>query len=288
MVLAKNLLHCNKAFTKIFFVCIIILGRIKLLNDTLSVFIFCCENIFVPFADEIGVFMVNDKKAKMIAQYGLTFAVIMVAMLLDRAISSALPISMALTVLLVTNTFALIDNRWRTAIIAGLFFGLASLLKVFIFPNITSGYNLNPLVSVLPRVIMGVVLFAVYRLMLLLTKKIQSQYARQTISITVAVFFGLITNTILYLFALNTYQVILGESDKTLLTVIKSLVIINILPEYLLSIFAVPHLVLGVRRGLKLGIDGNANKYFVQKQVDNSNKTQSNEQNGCNKMDKQQ
>lgn len=201
--------------------------------------------------------MVNDNKAKVVAQYALMFAVITVAMSLDRLMSLALPVSMAIFVLLVTNSLAMLDNRWISAILAGTFFGLASLLKVFIFPNATAQYNLNPLVSVLPRVIMGITLFGTYRLMLLATKKMRSAYGRQTLCMTVAVLVGLLTNTVLYLFALNTYQVILGQTDQTLIDVIKALVIVNILPEYLVSLILVPHLVLGVRRGLKLGIDGN-------------------------------
>lgn len=206
--------------------------------------------------------MVKDNKTKIVASYALSFAVIVVAMLIDRLISTALPISMALCVLLVTNTFALLDNKWLTAVLSGLFFGLASLIKSFVFVNVDSQYNINPLVSVLPRIIMGVMLFATYRLMLLLTVKMNNKYARQVLSISVAVFVGLVTNTLLYLTALNTYKTFLGDSDQSLIAVIQGVAILNILPEYLVSILAVPHVVLGVRRGLKLGIDGNNGKYM--------------------------
>ena len=42
-----------------------------------------------------------------------------------------------------------------------------------------------------------------------------------------------------------------------LLAIIKVVLFTNILPEYLISILAVPQIVLGVRRGLGLGIEAN-------------------------------
>lgn len=199
--------------------------------------------------------MVNDNKAKVVAQYALMFALIMVAMSIDKLIS-VFSLSMAIFVLLVTNSLAMLDNRWISAILAGTFFGLASLFKELVFPSGFYQYIINPLVSVLPRVIMGITLFGTYRLMLLATKKMRSSYGRQTLCMTIAVLIGLITNTMLFLSALYIHQVVSGD-NTTILAVLKIVSIVNILPEYLVSLILVPHLVLGVRRGLKLGIDGN-------------------------------
>ncbi|MCM1042999.1 MAG: hypothetical protein NC350_02175 [Corallococcus sp.] len=206
--------------------------------------------------------MVNDKKTYRITMYAVMFAVIFVAMMIDKAISLGLPsgISTAACVLLVTFAFAMLDNTWTGGVLACTFFGLASFIKGFMFPEPVP-ISVNPLVSVLPRVIMGFVTFGVYRLMLLVTAKMSGKkYARQTLCITVAVFFGLITNTLLYLTAVNIYKEYLGKEYDSLFVIIYTVLFTNIIPEYLISLLAVPHLVLGVRRGLKLGIDGNNGK----------------------------
>ncbi len=205
--------------------------------------------------------MVNDKKAYKITMYAVMFAAIFVAMMLDRMISLGLPsgISTAACVLLVTFSFCFIDNTWLTGILSCTFFGLASFLKGFVFPE-PIPLSVNPLVSVLPRVIVGVVTFGVYSLALICTKKMKKERSRQIVSMTIAVFFGLVVNTLLYLTAVNIYKEILGVEYDSVFVIIIAVIFTNIIPEYLVSLLAAPHVVLGVRRGLKLGIDGNLGK----------------------------
>ena len=76
-------------------------------------------------------------------------------------------------------------------------------------------------------------------------------------SITVATFVGLVANTLLYLVALGIYKNIAGLENSGLFATIYAVLFTNIIPEYLISLLAVPSIVLGVRKGLKLGIDGN-------------------------------
>ncbi len=52
---------------------------------------------------------------------------------------------------------------WKNGLITGLTFGLVSLLSAFVRPNILSQVFYNPLVSVLPRVLIGVVTYFVMR-----------------------------------------------------------------------------------------------------------------------------
>lgn len=206
--------------------------------------------------------MVNNNKAGQIAKFAIMFATIFVAMMLDRVISLGLPTATAACVLLVTFSFCFLDNRWSTGIISCTLFGLASFLKEFIFPSSVAAFPVYvwPIITVLPRAVMGLVAFAVYRLMLRLTVKLSNAYTRQTICIILAAFFGLLTNTVLFLFTLNLSKEIAGMDYTSLVLVIKGVLLTNILPEYLISMILAPHIVLGVRKGLKLGVDGNNGK----------------------------
>ena len=208
--------------------------------------------------------MVNNSRAGKVAKYAIVLATIFVAMFLDRAISLGFPVSAATIVLLVTFPFALLENDLGSAIICCSLFGLASFVKEFI-PFLQSSVALlpiyvRPVVTLVPRMTMGLVLFGVYRLMLTLAKKMSSARGRQVLSIVVAVFFALVTNTVLFLGLLNLFKTVFNIQHDSIIALIKTGLAINIPVEYLVSMLFVSPVVLGVRRGLKLGVDGNGIK----------------------------
>ncbi|MBQ2723186.1 MAG: hypothetical protein IJF72_00850 [Clostridia bacterium] len=192
------------------------------------------------------------KSTYQLALCGIMFAVIFVAMMLDRLLSLGLPTSTAVFVLLVVFCFCFIRNQWSTAFFAGLFFGVASFVKAIAFGEIN---NLNPLVSILPRMAVGIVAFAIYKFILFLMKNNQNLYLRQTVAITIGTFFGLVCNTVLYLTALGIYQQALGNEFQGLFQTIRIVLYTNILPEYLCAMILVPHVVIGCRRALHWGIE---------------------------------
>lgn len=214
--------------------------------------------------------MKKQSKSYYVALYGIMFACIFVAMMLDKLISlpfSSLGLpSMAFCVLLVTFCFCFIRNEWLTAFLSGAFFGLASWIKVFIFPGdiayltaivgadspLIIPYTL--LVYVVPRLFVGIVAFSVYKLFCLLFKNIGDAKVRQKISITIGVLFGLVTNTVLFLSALNFTKEQIGVGTDTLFNIIKLVLYTNIIPEYLISLYFVPIVVIATRRALHLGI----------------------------------
>ena len=212
--------------------------------------------------------MVNNSKAFKIAQYAIMFATIFVAMMLDKAIGF-IPISfsMAVCVLLVTLSFCFLQNKWSTAVLAGLFFGLASFIKEFIFPSPLLGQVLPVpywlIVTIPPRVLMTTGAFGFYRLLLLATRKVSKERVRQIVAITIATFVGLALNTVLFFTFLRLakylYTVIqhVSVENKGVWALIYLSLFSNIIPEYTVSLALVALIVLGVRRGLKLGIDGN-------------------------------
>ncbi len=197
-----------------------------------------------------------NNKAYRIALWAIMLALIIVAMLLDRAISLALPVSMALTVLVVTFSCMFTYNRWSDAVMVGLFMGLASMVKELIFPSVSFVYNINPLVSVVPRVAMAVVAYGTYRLVLWCMRHTSSRKRAHTVALVCGVLLGLVTNTVLYLSALNWYKQYLGDDYTALSLIIKAVIYTNIIPEYLVSLVGVPFIVPRVRRAMHLGIEG--------------------------------
>jgi len=200
----------------------------------------------------------NFKKSYNIAVIAIAFALIFVAMMLDKLFSLLLPVSMACIVLLVTFSICFTYNDWLMGFLVGLLFGLASFCKAFLFGEatfVTFGvYSI--LIYVLPRCFVGISAFAVYRLLLTFFKNQKSKTA-QHVSMVVGTFIGLAINTLLFLTALNIAKGTLGEEYTPLLLTIKAVIFTNIIPEYLISMIFAPMVVLGVRKGLKLGIDGN-------------------------------
>lgn len=92
--------------------------------------------------------MVNDKKGYSIALYAMMLALIFVAMMLDRLISLALPVSMALLTLTVTFSCCFWRNSWTNGVLACTFFGVASMIKGFIFPEIIPGKHQSSCIRV--------------------------------------------------------------------------------------------------------------------------------------------
>ena len=193
--------------------------------------------------------MVNNKAKKM-AKYAIMFATIFVAMMIDRAISF-LPIgfSMAVCTLLVTLSFCFLSNSWADATFAGLFFGLASFIKEFLMPSALIG-------QVLPVYYWP---FAVYRGVLALFKKGKIA-TRQIVAMSVATLVGLVCNTVGFFSCVELARFLHNDANQGVFAMIYAVLVTNIIPEYVASVAGVPLVVLGVRRGLKLGVDGNNEK----------------------------
>ena len=211
--------------------------------------------------------MVNNSKANKVARYAIMLATILVAVLMDKTITMGLPIAGATCELLVTMTFCFLFNSWLDGFLATTFMGLSSFIWSFPFDNIPSQ---NPLISIVPRLFVGIIAFSVYRLMLLMFTKVRNQPVKQTVSIVVATFVGLLSNTILYLGALTLFKSVYSS----LIDALRAVVILNILPEYLVSLIGCSAVVLGVRHGLKLGLDGNNLKRLAQAETKTNDEVQ--------------
>lgn len=217
----------------------------------------------------------NNNKAFQVAKYAVMLAIIFVAMMIDKAISIIpIPFSMAVCVLLVTLSFCFLENKWLPAVLSGLFFGLASFIKEFIWGSPLLGQALPPqywpFVTVPSRVLMTTLAFGAYRLMLFLTKKIDGEKKRQVVCIVTASFVGLVVNTLGFISSVYAAKAVYIAVENNpikndgVFTVIYGILLTNVLPEYLVSLLGVPSIVLGVRHGLKLGVDGNLQSKTLQ------------------------
>lgn len=101
------------------------------------------------------------RNSRTIAINAILFALTIVL----TVINSALPIpgvSIAFLMLLPVLIASQVE-RLSTAAFTGFVLGLSSLVCAFIFPNVMSPLFYNPLVSVLPRILIGIVSWAVFR-----------------------------------------------------------------------------------------------------------------------------
>lgn len=116
--------------------------------------------------------------------------------------------------------------------ILGLFFGISSMLSALYRPAPTSFIFFNPLVSVLPRILIGITSYYIYRLV-----KVRSE----TIRVGAAAAIGTLTNTVgvllmIYLIYAQQFLELLGKTNLKAAIVIGGIAVTNGLPELIISI----------------------------------------------------
>ncbi len=119
----------------------------------------------------------------------------------------------------------------------GLIFGLTSLVRNLTMPTITSFAFINPLVSVLPRVLIGVVAYYVYQITIKITKN-------SFISGWITGFIGSLVNTVgvlgmIYILYGARYAEALEKSAASAKTLLLTLATTSGIPEAILGGFVV-------------------------------------------------
>ena len=122
-------------------------------------------------------------------------------------------------------------------ITVGAIFGATSLLRAFTMPTITSFVLMNPLVSILPRVLIGIVAYYVYKLIVKFTKNV-------FVSGWITGVIGSLVNTIgvlgmTYILYGARYAEALEKSASAAKTVILTLIATNGIPEAIVGGFVV-------------------------------------------------
>lgn len=122
-------------------------------------------------------------------------------------------------------------------IVVGFIFGAASLIKNLTMPTITSFAFINPLVSILPRILIGIVAYYVYKLTMKISKN-------SFVSGWITGVIGSLVNTIgvlgmIYILYGARYVEALEKSAETAKTVILTLIATNGIPEAIVGGFVV-------------------------------------------------
>lgn len=139
--------------------------------------------------------MNKNSTARTVAFLGVTLALVFVFLLIETYAFSAffgnftpaaLTIPLAIAV-------AVTGKKWRM-FVGGTLLGVSSFILAIIISN---PIFLNPLISVLPRVIIGIVAYFICVLSKNLFKNAQSNFVKNVLPYSLAGIFGVLTNTVL-------------------------------------------------------------------------------------------
>ena len=198
-----------------------------------------------------------NSKSKTIARFGIIAALIVAAISIDMAISAAgLPVNIAAVTLTVVLVVCQI-NDLKTALFVSTLFGLSSFIGSYIIASPTAWYFQNPLISVFPRIVIGLTTYYSLKLFKKLFKKYKNNVAK-TIPYMVSGAVGVLTNTILVLTMMAVF-----DKDSTFAQIIATVILINFLIEILFGILVVPTVsrtVLHARRNVDIKDEPNSNK----------------------------
>lgn len=135
------------------------------------------------------------------------------------------------------------------------FFGVMSLINSFVQPSYLADFIHNPLVSVLPRIAVGAVVFAVFAGMNKVCGRSKSQFLREFLPSGLASALGVCTNTLLFL---GMMWLLYGGSyvpskGMTVTELIPVIIAANFVLELAVCTLLVPPLRYGVVRAMKRG-----------------------------------
>lgn len=138
--------------------------------------------------------------------------------------------------------------------VIGLIFGVSSIIQALLRPNILSFAFVNPLVSVLPRILIGLVSYYSYRLVfeLFSSNKEKVSKWRDSVSVGVSAALGTLTNTagvlgMMYLLFADRISTAMGVGREAVGGVVLAIGLTNGIPEIIIAIL----ITVGVIRAVK-------------------------------------
>ena len=167
-------------------------------------------------------------------------------------IQTPLGVSMAFIPLIAVILAADVEGLGM-GLFAGTAFGVASLINAFLHPTLLAPMFYNPLVSIVPRMIIPVTTYYSFRLMKKLLKK-RSEDASTYIACTVSSVVGVVTNTslVLSMMAAFNFGSTFGETTINA-AFFGGLLGVNFVFEIAICSFVAPLVTTGLR--IALGID---------------------------------
>ena len=186
--------------------------------------------------------MKNDK-AHFVAFIGVMFALIFVLFLLEGTVLSGIGMTACILSLPVSIALSIYDD-WRKSFIGGTLLGVCSCIFCLIFASMFIFYA-NPLICVLPRFFIGITAYWTYFALSRLFKNVGNKYVRELLPAAIAGVVGSLTNTLLYLFAVNIWT---GNAMETLSVVLSVAVTIYFPIELVACFVLVPIYVTVLRK----------------------------------------
>lgn len=191
------------------------------------------------------------KKSREIAYIAILCALIAVLVLIGfvQIIPGVISIAVLplLVVMLAPQMFGL-----KIGVISSTFFGVMSFINSFIQPSYLADFIRNPMVSIFPRVIVGLVVFWVFTRFTKLFQKSRSRFLREFLPSGLASALGVCTNTLLFLgmmwlFYGGTY---IPSKGMTVTEIIPVIIAANFVVELVVCALLVPPLRYGVVRAM--------------------------------------
>ncbi len=152
-------------------------------------------------------------KSKRIALYGVWSALLFVVMYLETIITinkSTPPAVLSLSMIMMLCFF----DDWKTGLISGVIFGVASNLVGLMVGNPAFIF---PWIAILPRLFVGIGAYGVYRLVSNLTKNAKSTFVKKYLAYGIGASCGIIINTTLVIACLGLFCMDLFGSFTVLL-----------------------------------------------------------------------
>lgn len=146
--------------------------------------------------------MRNDK-AHFVAFIGVMTALIFVLFLLEGTLLAGVGMTACVLSLPVTIALSIYDD-WKKSFVGGTILGICSCVFCLIYASLFIIYA-NPLIAVLPRLFIGVTAYWTYFGLSKLLKNAKNKFIKFTLPASVAGVVGSITNTVLYLLAINIW-----------------------------------------------------------------------------------
>lgn len=140
-------------------------------------------------------------KAHLVAFIGVMFALILVLFMLEGALSIVAGVSTCVLSLPVAIALSIYDD-WKSSFIGGTLLGLSSCIFCLAFGWLIEA---NPLVSILPRTILGITAYWTYFGLSKLFKRAKHRYFREIFPASIAAVVGTLTNTVLYILAISVF-----------------------------------------------------------------------------------
>lgn len=189
-----------------------------------------------------------NKITKEVVWYATVAALVFAARLLDHVVTGWFPINAAVVTLAVVFACIFIRPSLINAFAVGLVFGIMSLITSVMFPGAFTVYFVNPLVSVLPRVIASLCVYAGF---VAVRRMLGEKKTSFFVGGAAACIVGAVVNTVtvmsmIYLFRTG------NQAEMAYLQIIGLVITLNLLLEIIVPPFIAPALAFSVRRGLKV------------------------------------